>query len=414
MMLTVSNEINGEVYGPLEVSSDMNLVDLVALLEIDCGFDLKQHDLYFNTILLDPNAKKTLKELGLGDDDLILMRRKVTTVDMGMSPQPLAEISEDEYIERFRLELLGNPALRQSLHMPFDDINELVNDKERFKAKLGPLIAQRRGGSTSTNPYGVPDAEYNRLIADPENPENKKKLEELKDKQVIDEQLRNALEYTPEVFAQVSMLYINMEINGHPVKAFVDSGAQMTIMSPKLAEKTELKRFIDKRFIGEARGVGTGKILGRIHQAQVKIESQFVPCSFVVLDSNVDLLLGLDMLKRHQACIDLENNVLRIAGTETKFLNEAEIPKDTNVDMLGNPQTKSTQIPSAKKAKPSITVTPKVRPTTNKPENNAGAGSFPDATIKQLMDLGFSRQEVIQALTKTNGNADFAASLLFQ
>jgi DNA damage-inducible protein 1 len=46
------------------------------------------------------------------------------------------------------------------------------------------------------------------------------------------------------------MLYVNMEVNGVPVKAFVDSGAQMTIMTQEFASKCYLTRLLDKRFQG--------------------------------------------------------------------------------------------------------------------------------------------------------------------
>lgn len=89
---------------------------------------------------------------------------------------------------------------------------------------------------------------------------------------------------------------------------------------------------LDRRFEGMAIGVGSSKILGRIHVADLEIGGKVLPCSFTVLEDNkVDLLFGLDNLKRHQCCIDLVTSSLHLRSGEitVPFLSDGEIHKKT-------------------------------------------------------------------------------------
>ena len=63
-------------------------------------------------------------------------------------------------------------------------------------------------------------------------------------------------------------------------------------------------RLVDFRWQGTAVGVGQQKIIGRIHMGDMEIGDMHLPTSFTILENQpMDMLLGLDMLKRHQVWV---------------------------------------------------------------------------------------------------------------
>jgi len=237
------------------------------------------------------------------------------------------------------------------------------------------------------------------------------------------------------------MLYVPVLVNGRPVKAFVDSGAQSTIMSPDCAQRCGISHLIDTRYRGIARGVGTANILGKVHQAKMQVGDAELDCAFTVMEGKaVELLFGLDMLRRHQACIDLFNNQLRFPHTCVEFLSEAEIPKHEEEKMLDEPTIEGpngTEIgansgavrpagtakaahealqKSKAAAQPSPSAVAVSGPSGASSSAAAAGGSqskYPESDIQKLVGLGFTRAEAIAALDRTGGNVEFAAGTMF-
>lgn len=220
---------------------------------------------------------------------------------------------------------------------------------------------------------------------DPLSEEYQRRLENRIMQKNIDENASMAQEYNPELYSHITMLYIEWTINSFEIQAFVDSGAQSTIMSQKWAEKCNLMRLLDKRFQGIAQGVGTSKILGRIHAAQIQIGNVFFTTAITVLEDNkIDMLFGLDNLKRHRWCIDLANNQLTLNNGEVSvpFLSESEIQRD--------------YIEEAKESLMEVD---------NKSQSE-------DEKVQELMLMGYDESVCRRALRQAKGNLQLAATIL--
>lgn len=412
----------------LDIFPDMTLATLRSSIQAETRIEPDAQHVYHNGQLITDDSK-TMEQLQIGDGEMLALHvrdmRGTTGVPVERAQQRRPPPEQDP--ELVRLNIIGNPAARAEVQRTQPHIAETLDDPARFAAVYRDAFDRERRER----------AERQRAIqalnADPFDVDAQARIEEIIRQERVMENLQNAMEHNPEVFGRVHLLYIDVEVNGHKVKALVDSGAQATIMSPATAEACNIMRLVDKRFAGVAKGVGTATIVGRVHSAQIRIGSLFLPCSFTVMEGkNVELLLGLDMLKRHQACIDLTRDKLVIQGVEVSFLGEADIPKEAEEALEDEPTVSGpggatiggrTGAITQPGAAASGTAGPSSSAQPAAPAAPAAAPAAPaasaqpqitDEAIGQLMQLGFSREDAVRALEATGGNVEYAAGLLFQ
>ncbi|KAI5674640.1 hypothetical protein M9H77_15004 [Catharanthus roseus] len=398
-----------EQFLTLDVDRDESVENLKALLEVESQVPLQQQQLLYNGREM-MNSEK-LSSLGVSDGDLVMLVSKASSsssrsaADLGFNPDGSA-VNPSAFQQQIRndsnvmAQLFQNdPELAQAV---------LGNDLNRLQDLLRLRHRQRAESRRQQ------DEELALLYADPFDVEAQKKIEAAIRQKGIDENWAAALEYNPEGFARVVMLYVDMEVNGVPLKAFVDSGAQSTIISKSCAERCGLLRLLDTRYKGIAHGVGQTEILGRINVAPIKIGNNFYPCTFLVLDSpNMEFLFGLDMLRKHQCTIDLKENVLRVGGGEVAvpFLHEKDIPSRF-LDEERFAKEASNSGAQASSANRESAIAPQGVSSGNPPGNSAQGSDF-EAKVAKLVELGFGRDAVVQALKFFDGNEEQAAAYLF-
>lgn len=398
-MLTVLDKLGQSV--PLDVDTSIELENVKAILEAEFAIAPEnQQILFMGRVLLDD--KRTLASYGIKDGDLLVIHdtRAMNTQNSEMSN--LEEV--------MRQQILQSPSLQQNLrqHNPV-----LLDAALRSPQEFAQVITQQRAKVQE-----MQAAQEELFHSDPFDVEAQKKIEESIRQDRVAENLEHAIEFSPESFGNVSMLYVNLKVNGHPVKAFVDSGAQATIISPDCATRCGIMRLLDTRFAGVALGVGTAKILGRIHSTQIQLGSDlFLPCSFTVLEGrNVDMLFGLDMLKRYQASIDLKKNALIIQDREIPFLPEHEIPKnEDSLPLLGDAEPKETdaEFQSRVAGKEQSSTGSAQRPNHQGAMTRINSEIWDAKKIEELINLGIPKNETTELLNAADGNIEIAVSIYF-
>jgi len=450
----------------LDVSEDLEIENFKAFCEVESGIPCAEIGLLFNGIpMLD--LKKSLKDYGVKEGDMIMMDRM-------RRPQPPAAASTRQQASRggsnwdfsqiqIPSHLLGGAAgggasgssqqrsavrneedpawIREMLMANPDQQALLKQNNPRLSEALesGDLEAFSKVLKEQQEARRQREAQRIRIMnADPFDLEAQRLIASEIEQKNIDQNMELAMEASPESFGSVIMLYINCVVNGHHLKAFVDSGAQATIMSQKAAEKCNIMRLVDQRWAGIAKGVGTQKIIGRVHMAQIQIEKDFLTSSFSILeDQPMDMLLGLDMLKKHQCTIDLKKNVLVIGttGTETPFLPEAELPPcarlSTNVseeDAIKQSAKETADLEEkqlaeaiARSASDSSMDTSESNSVKAGASENANPSSsdilptdnFKESDVANMVAMGLSREASIAELRKNGGDVNVAVATLF-
>lgn len=449
MLLTIAFNDSENVI-PINVPDDMLVSDLCNYAAQEGKREITADiQLLHNGVALNKNVP--ISSTGVKDESILVFvynpNLNVTT------PAPLASSNNGSSVslnsstsnseispqlEAIRTQILYEPTMFAQLSQRFPSLADSLHNPAEFQREYLKHFAKNK---------------------DPNAPETRD----------IEENFFLAMQEMPEAFTTVTMLYVPVEINGVKVKGFVDSGAQATIMSANCASACNLGHLIDKRYKGTAVGVGQAEIWGRIHIVPIKIGESFFPCSLTVLNDNkLDLLIGLDTLRHHQAQIDLKNNCLRMGDQSLPFLGESEIPKNfmnqsnpppTNDTNQKNNTANSTPGTSTVTKPPNTTFnTPgqvlgsqpyqrpltQQRPPSSQPNAIPSLSSGPppgppptstqalqmpqapppltqshsapavDPKVKQLTELGFTEAASRKALMDSGGNTEVAAALLFE
>ncbi|EGG04533.1 uncharacterized protein MELLADRAFT_72358, partial [Melampsora larici-populina 98AG31] len=212
MRLTFIIDSVEEPFG-IDLDPSITLEDLGALLEIELRIPTTEQQIFYNGKRLNQPTSSTLASCGITSDDMLELRRLTASSSQPSSTPAVAGGNIANDLDRMRLQILGDPALMAQLRASNPEMaNAAETSPERFAQLMSNFQQQHQHAAVQRRQ----DEEL--LNSDPYDIEAQRRIEEHIRQERVWENMQHAIEFSPESFGRVTMLYVDVEVNGHPVK----------------------------------------------------------------------------------------------------------------------------------------------------------------------------------------------------
>jgi DNA damage-inducible protein 1 len=184
----------------LEIPADTTVSTLKESVQSESRIPKTSQHLYHNGQLLNDDMK-TMEQLQIGDGEMLALHVRDTVGSAGV-PAPQSQPVRQQARgggrpnypdpETIRLQLLGNPEMRQQAISQRPELAAVIESPERFAQTLRHFEDQEREAQNRREEHIA------RLNADPFDIDAQMRIEEMIRQERVQENLQNAIEHNPE------------------------------------------------------------------------------------------------------------------------------------------------------------------------------------------------------------------------
>jgi DNA damage-inducible protein 1 len=185
----------------LEIAPDTTVSTLKEAVQAESHIPKTSQHLYHNGQLLNDD-NKTMEQLQIGDGEMLALHVRETVGSTGVPAgqrqaqparqQPRGGQQNYPDPETIRLQLLGNPEMRQQAISQRPELGAVIDSPERFAAVYRQMLEQEREDQMRRRQQ-IAD-----LNADPFDIDAQMRIAEMIREERVQENLQNAIEHNPE------------------------------------------------------------------------------------------------------------------------------------------------------------------------------------------------------------------------
>jgi predicted aspartyl protease len=118
--------------------------------------------------------------------------------------------------------------------------------------------------------------------------------------------------------------HLSVKVNNYLIEGLVDTGASMSVMAASVVRELGLMHLVSGSETYKTTSSAVTQALGRIKEVLIKVGGVQCSMTFMIVDTDsYDILLGLDMLIKIGAIVDVEQGLIQVRrgpGTDVEVL----------------------------------------------------------------------------------------------